>query len=471
MWFKNAIFYQIYPLGFCNVPKQNSWDYSNSWNNACAPLDSNNSENIRKVCNWIPHLQKLQINAVYFSPLFQSDSHGYDTRDYYTIDSRLGSNDDFAFVCNELHSHGIRVVVDGVFNHVGRGFWAFRDVLKNRENSLYKDWFFIDWNRDSVWKDSQGRGDGFFTEGWEGHYDLVKLNLRNPAVVDHLFGAIKKWIELFHIDGIRLDVAYCLDDNFLQQLRSFTESLPGEKLVLIGEILFGDYNTKVNDKMLHSCTNYECYKGLWSSCNDNNLFEIAYAFNRQQGVAENHNNQIGIYAGKSLFSFVDNHDVSRLASTVTKKEYLAIIYGMLFSMHGTPCLYYGSEWGILGDKKGGDHGLRPCLSHPEWNELTDFIAKLSYLHSVKKALYEGTYTQLMITNSQLIFMRKIGNEKPIVVAINISDSEYWAVPNNSAYGAFSGLSGNWKNLITGEIESLSGSLCLASKSILFIEEQ
>src|SRR5574344_2564808 len=104
MWFKNAIFYQIYPLGFCNVPKQNSWDYSNSWNNACAPLDSNNSENIRKVCNWIPHLQKLQINAVYFSPLFQSDSHGYDTRDYYTIDSRLGSNDDFAFVCNELHS-------------------------------------------------------------------------------------------------------------------------------------------------------------------------------------------------------------------------------------------------------------------------------------------------------------------------------------------------------------------------------
>lgn len=115
MWAYESVFYQIYPLGFCGAPFEN---------------DSKEESRILKVIDWIPHIKKLGANAIYFSPVFDSDTHGYNTRDYRKIDCRLGTNEDFAKVCKELHENGIKVVLDGVFNHVGRGFWAFQDVLK-----------------------------------------------------------------------------------------------------------------------------------------------------------------------------------------------------------------------------------------------------------------------------------------------------------------------------------------------------
>ena len=252
MWHENAVFYQIYPIGFCGAPDTN---------------DGVTVSRILKVIDWIPHLKELGITALYFSPVFQSDAHGYDTRDYYTIDCRLGTNDDFKKVCASLKENGIRVVLDGVFNHTGRGFWAFEDVLKNRENSPYKDWFNINFGGNSCYNDD------LWYEGWEGHFELVKLNLRNPDVKNHLFSAI---------DGLRLDVAYCLDMDFLRELRGFCKGLKNDFL-LLGEMLHGDYNRLVNDQMLDSCTNYECYKGLYSSFNSMNMFEISYSLNRQFG--------------------------------------------------------------------------------------------------------------------------------------------------------------------------------------------
>ena len=199
MWAYESVFYQIYPLGFCGAPFEN---------------DGVEVNRIQKVIDWIPHIKKLGANAIYFSPVFESDTHGYNTRDYTKIDKRLGTNADFAKVCDALHKEGIRVVLDGVFNHVGRGFWAFQDVLQNRENSRYKDWFArIDFGGNSNYND------GLWYEGWEGNYDLVKLNLRNEEVVQHIFSAIKGWIEEFDIDGLRLDVAYCLDEDFARRLR------------------------------------------------------------------------------------------------------------------------------------------------------------------------------------------------------------------------------------------------------------
>ena len=197
MWFEESVFYQIYPLGLCGAPREND--------GVCVPR-------IRKVLDFVPHIQKLGANAVYFSPVFQSDAHGYDTRDYTVLDCRLGTNQDFAQVCRALHDAGIRVVLDGVFNHVGRGFWAFQDVLKNRENSPYKDWFFVHFDGNN------GYNDGLWYESWEGHFELVKLNLRNNAVVEYLFSCIRGWVEEFDVDGLRLDVAYCLDQDFLRRL-------------------------------------------------------------------------------------------------------------------------------------------------------------------------------------------------------------------------------------------------------------
>lgn len=407
MWATNSVFYQIYPLGFCGAPKEN---------------DGQLVPRIRKVVEIIPHIKKLNIDAIYFSPVFESDRHGYDTRDYTKIDVRLGSNEDFAFVCKTLKENGIKVVLDGVFNHVGRGFFAFQDVLQNRENSIYKDWFHISFEGDSCFND------GLWYEGWEGHFELVKLNLENPNVIEYLFSCIEMWIEEFNIDGLRLDVAYCLEESFMRKLREFSNSV-GEDFFLLGEVLFGDYNRIVNDEMLHSCTNYECYKGLYSSFNDMNLFEIAHSLNRQFGKEGS-----AIYKGKHLLSFADNHDVIRVASILKEQKHLPLVYALLFGMPGIPCIYYGSEWGITGVKdKNSDDDLRPEIKSPEWNDLTTLISSLALIRKQHKSLIFGEYKSVVLTNRQLIFEREFEGER-IWVAVNADSSEYYARFNSSASG-------------------------------------
>ncbi len=398
MWAYDSIFYQIYPLGFCGAPFEN---------------DGNLAHRIRKVEDWIPHIKRLGANAVYFGPVFESDTHGYNTRDYTAVDCRLGTKEDLKHVCDALHREGIKVVLDGVFNHVGRGFHAFRDVLENREASRYRDWFYLDFHGNSNYND------GLWYEGWEGNYDLVRLNLRNEDVVAHLFSAIKGWIEDFDIDGLRLDVAYCLDLDFLRRLRRFTgEQKPG--FFLLGELLHGDYNRFVNDEMLHSATNYECYKGLYSSFNSRNMFEIVHSLQRQFG-----SEPWCVYRGKRLLSFVDNHDVTRVASILDRPEHLPLIYAMAFGMPGIPCVYYGSEWGAKAEKKEGDPALRACFDHPEENGLTEWIGRLARAYHDHKALRYGDFRSIVLTNGQCIFQRCFEDER-ILVAVNMDEVPYTA---------------------------------------------
>lgn len=398
MWAYESVFYQIYPLGFCGAPFEN---------------DGEQQSRILKVIDWIPHIGKLGANAIYFSPLFESDTHGYNTRDYTKIDCRLGTNEDFARVCEELHRADIRIVLDGVFNHVGRGFWAFQDVLQNRENSRYRDWFHIDFGGNSNYND------GLWYEGWEGNFDLVKLNLQNPEVVRHIFDAIKYWVEAFDIDGLRLDVAYCLDREFLKNLRSYTDSLK-EDFFLVGETLHGDYKQWANDEMCHSVTNYECYHGMHSSFNSMNMFEICHSLIRQYGPEE-----WTLYKGLHLFNFVDNHDVSRIASVLNDERHLPLIYALCFGMPGIPCIYYGSEWGAEGDKSAGDPALRACFDEPEFGELAEWIAKLADVKKNSRALNFGGFRSIVLTNHQCIFERACEDER-ILVAINASDQPYTA---------------------------------------------
>lgn len=394
MWSYESVFYQIYPLGFCGAPFEN---------------DGVPAHRILKVNDWIPHILKLGANAIYFSPVFESDTHGYNTRDYAKIDTRLGSNEDFANVCSKLHENGIKVVLDGVFNHVGRGFFAFEDVLKNRSDSPYKDWFFINFDGNSNYND------GLWYEGWEGNFDLVKINLRNEAVIEYLFSCIKGWIEEFDIDGLRLDVAYCLDHDFIRRLRAHCDSLKAD-FFLVGETLHGDYNQLMNDTMLHSVTNYECYKGLHSSFNSLNMFEISHSLLRQFGP-----DQWTLYKGKHLLSFVDNHDVTRIASLLNNEQHLPLIYTMMFCMPGIPCVYYGSEWGTKARKEDGDPQLRVSFDAPEWNTLTDFISRLAAIKKESEALNYGTFRSVLLTNKQCIFERKSEHER-VYIAIN-ADSE------------------------------------------------
>ncbi len=446
MWAYESVFYQIYPIGFCGAPHVN---------------DGVPAHRITRVAEWASYLEGLGVGAVLLNPVFESGSHGYDTRDLMRVDCRLGDDADLADVVAALHAHGIRVVLDAVFNHVGRDFWAFRDVRERRWDSPYRDWFNLNFDGDSCF------GDGFWYEGWEGIYDLVKLNLRNPAVVDYLLGCVRSWRERYGIDGLRLDVAYALDHDFLRALRRQADELsrtpawvggaasaPADEdgiaarlvgdagFVLIGETLHGDYNQLVNPEMLDSCTNYECYKGLYSSFNSKNMFEIAHSLHRQFG-----GDPWCIYRGKHLLSFADNHDVTRLASILADARCIRPAYGVLFGMPGIPCLYYGSEWGQTGVKGAHDDwDLRPVFDAPAPNDLTAFIARLAAVRragAAARALCHGGYRNVVITNKQLLFERSVepcGDEPAarVLVAVNAVD-ELFELHADELRGSFTDL--------------------------------
>ena len=399
-WAQDAIFYHIYPLGLCGAPPRN--DFSSPAEPRLAQLHS-----------WLDHIQGLGANALYLGPLFESTSHGYDTADYYWVDRRLGTNETLAALADDLHRRGMRLILDGVFNHVGRDFWAFRDLRQNLQASPYRGWF--------AGLDFAGRspkGDSFSYEGWAGHYGLVKLNLEEPAVRHHLLEAVRQWIEADHIDGLRLDAADCISLDFHRELAAFTRRLKPD-FWLTGEIIHGDYREWANPETLDSVTNYECYKGLYSSLNDRNYFEIAYALNRQFGPQ-------GLYRGLPLYNFADNHDVDRVASVLKDPAQLCLLYALLFTMPGVPSLYYGSEWGLPGRRTPtSDAALRPALAleparraapHPA---LPEAIARLARLRHASPVLRYGDYQQLHVSPEQLAFARTFSGET-LVVALNAS---------------------------------------------------
>ena len=395
-WVNQSIIYHIYPLGFCGAPEYN---------------DGVQRYRLDKLIDWIPHLKELNINAVYLGPVFESTKHGYDTKDYYKIDVRLGDNTSFKKICQLLHANGIKIILDGVFNHVGRDFWAFKDVQQNRQNSDYCGWFHhLNFGGNSP------MGDPFWYEGWGGYYDLVKLNLQNPCVTEHLLDAVGMWIDEFGIDGLRLDAADCVDMNFFRQLKDFCHKKRPD-FWLMGEIIHGNYSRWANGDMLDSVTNYECYKGIYSSHNDHNYFEIAHSLQRQFS-------QGGIYANLCLYSFLDNHDVDRIASHLKDKNHLKNAYTIMYGMPGVPSVYYGSEWGIEATRtRTDDKPLRPELTLgqiPNANEeLNRYIAKLGKIRNSLKALQFGNFKNECIRNEQLVFSRSY-HHQTVYIALNLS---------------------------------------------------
>ena len=401
MWFENTVFYQIYPLTLTGAPERNE-----DPENTALLHKQAGKHRVLEIRKFIPHLKKLGVGAVYLNPVFESDSHGYDTRDYRLTDSRLGTNEDLRTLCGELHDAGIRVVFDGVFNHVGRGFFAFRDLKKNREASPYKDWFKVNFAGDSHF------GDGFWYEGWEGHYELVKLNLDNPSVQNYLLESIDLWFREFDIDGIRLDVAYLLPLWFIDKVKQRIRSLKPDAF-LLGEVL-GDNARRFYDQgHVDAITDYPLYKALWSSMNSLNFFELAHTIKRTYGE---------MYRGLQLFSFADNHDVERIASKLTDPEKLPLVYALLFTLPGIPCVYYGSEWGAEGKKeRGSDASLRPAYKKPLPNALTARITSLIALRNRTPELQRGTLKDLRLTNRAYAFLRELDGFST-AVAVNADDA-------------------------------------------------
>ena len=394
-WYEQAIFYHMYPLGITGAPKTN--------------VQTEVTDRFKELDQWIPHIRSLGCNAIYIGPLFESSSHGYDTRDYKLVDRRLGTNDDFREFTKLCHENGIKVVVDGVFNHTGREFFAFKDIQEKKWDSPYKDWYK---GVNFGWQSPLG--DPFGYEAWQGHFELPCLNLYNQQVKDYLFDVIRFWMDEFDIDGIRLDCANILDFNFMKEMRAKTASMKPD-FWLMGEVIHGDYSRWVNPEMLHSVTNYELHKSIYSGFNDHNFFEIAHNVRRLEAI------------GRQLYTFLDNHDEDRIASKLKVKEHLYPVYTCLMTLPGIPSIYYGGEWGTEGKRTSTyDDDLRPCIPAekiPELNcELTDFISRLGKIHEENEELHTGKYQELLLTNRQYAYARW-GNNSLIITALNNDDNE------------------------------------------------
>ncbi len=400
-WIKKSAIYHIYPMGFCGCERTRA---------EC----TSEQHRIRKIIEWVPHLKSMHINAVYLGPIFESAAHGYDTTDYKKIDARLGTNEDFKDVCKALHDNGIRVILDGVFNHVGREHAAFKDVCANRNNSRYCGWFCnLNFGGNSPYND------GFWYEGWNNCYDLVKLNLRNNEVVEYLLDAVKMWIDEWDIDGIRFDAADCLDNDFIKRIHTFTRNMKPD-FWLMGEIIHGDYRRWANPEMFDCVTNYQCYKGIYSSHNDRNYFEIAHSIEYQ----------LGQYGDIYMYNFVDNHDVARLASQLTDYDRIGCCYTLMYTMYGVPSIYYGSEFGIKGAKGRGadaDIAIRPCLELDDIpgrdDALLAHISALGAIRSELPALQSGAYKKIDLKNQTFLYQRELDGQV-VYIALNISDGDY-----------------------------------------------
>ncbi len=399
-WYDESIFYHIYPLGLTGAPKQNPYGDPEHRLNTLLP--------------WIAHIKALGFNALYIGPLFESVGHGYETTDYKKLDSRLGTNEDLAAFVAECHRQGIRVVLDGVFNHTGRDFFAFQDIKQHREQSAYKDWYC----NVNFWGNNE-YNDGFSYENWGGHNLLVKLNQQNPAVKDYICDVIRFWVREFDIDGIRLDAADVLDFNYMKALRQTANEVKPD-FWLMGEVIHGDYTRWVNEGTLHCVTNYTLHKALYSGHNDHNYFEIAHTVKRlyEMGGCR--------VDGLRLYNFVDNHDVERIYTKLNKKAHFTPVHILLYTLPGVPSVYYGSEFGIEGKKERfSDDSLRPALSLSDCreNDCSRLIKTLGRIRQQHFALSYGDYKEILLTNRQYAFSRT-KDQTTVFVTVNNDDSDY-----------------------------------------------
>ncbi|MCR5357545.1 MAG: alpha-amylase [Lachnospiraceae bacterium] len=449
-WYDEAVFYHIYPLGLLGAPKENKYDGI--------------THRLPELNPWVDHIKAIGCNAIYIGPLFESEGHGYETTDYKKLDSRLGDNNDLKKFVKLCHKSGVRVIFDGVFNHTGRSFFAFKDLKEHREGSRYRDWYC-----NVNFYGNNEYNDGFSYDNWGGYNLLVKLNQRNPEVRDYICDVIRFWISEFDVDGIRLDAADVLDFDFMKALRATANEVKPE-FWLMGEVIHGDYTRWVNEGTLHSVTNYNLHKALYSGHNDHNYFEIAHTVKRLYDMGGSRPD------GLKLYNFTDNHDVERIYTRLNNKAHLTPVNILLYTLPGIPSVYYGSEFGIEGKKENhSDASLRPALNLNDFkdaiksNPVTALTARLGMIRQNTPALSYGDYRELRLTNRQYAFARKSGNGF-CAVAVNNDDNPCPMSLPVEGGGSYTGLiSGNKVAVENGQInitvEGNSGDIWVPTESI------
>jgi len=401
-WVEHAVWWQVYPLGFTGA-------------GATGGAGTPPAHRLRRLVDWLDYAIELGVSGLALGPVFASDTHGYDTVDHYRIDPRLGDADDFARLVAAAHDRGMRVLLDGVFNHVGRGFPAFRRVLDQGPSAPEASWFRLTWPAGS----SPGTEPDYAT--FEGHGGLVALNHEEPAVADYVTDVLCHWLRA-GADGWRLDAAYAVPHRFWAEVLGRVRAAHPEAY-LVGEVIHGDYAAIVSETGLDAVTQYELWKAVWSSLNDGNLFELAWALDR-------HNTWLDAFAP---LTFVGNHDVTRIASALTDERHLPHALAVLFTVGGTPSVYYGDEQafrGVKEERPGGDDAVRPefpaegpgGLAPYGWptyrlhQELIGLRRRHPWLHRARTAPVE-------LSNTRLLLEATDGTDR-LLVALNIDDAPF-----------------------------------------------
>jgi cyclomaltodextrinase / maltogenic alpha-amylase / neopullulanase len=398
-WIEQAVWWQVFPLGFVGAESEAD---------PCAPL----THRLSHLQGWLDYAADLGVSGLALGPIFAASTHGYDTVDHFRIDPRLGDEADFDALVEAARARGLRILLDGVFNHVGRGHPAFQAVLRQGPGARQTEWFRLTWPRGS------SPGDEPDYACFEGHRHLVTLNHDAPAVADLVAAVMSHWMDR-GADGWRLDAAYAVPRHFWANVLPRLRAAHPDAYI-VGEVIHGDYARIVQDTGMDAVTQYELWKAVWSALNDRNLFELAHAIER-------HNGYLDTFVP---LTFVGNHDVTRIASRLTDERHLPHALAILLTCGGTPSIYAGDEQAFRGVKEeriGGDDAIRPAFP-PTPSGLAPYGWPVYRLHQSLIALrrrhawlHRARARRTHLTNEQLVLTLAEGSAR-LMLALNLADA-------------------------------------------------
>lgn len=388
-WVRHAIWWQVYPLGFVGA-------------HPADPPPGPAEHRLSRIIDWLDHAVSLGASGLALGPVFASRTHGYDTTDHYRIDPRLGADGDFDRLVGEAHRRGLRVLLDGVFNHVGRDFPKYREAI-DRGDPQAASWF-------------RGRPGRFHP--FEGHADLITLDHANTAVADYTVEVMSHWLRR-GADGWRLDAAYAVPEAFWSKVLPRVRAEHPDAW-FVAEVIHGDYSGFVEASGVDSVTQYELWKAIWSSLNDGNFHELDWALERHNGFLENF----------LPLTFVGNHDVTRIATRLHRAEHIEHALVVLFTVGGIPSVYAGDEFGLRAvkeDRAGGDDAVRPEFAaalRDSSGGVPDVLNLHRYLIGLRRRhpwLHEARTEALQLDNRTYAYRSRCGDDA-LVIALNVEDA-------------------------------------------------
>lgn len=418
-WMQESTVYQIFPERFCNGDNGINPEEVLPWGKGKVTHHSMYGGDLRGVINKLDYLKELGIDIVYLTPIFKSNTtHKYNTCDYFNIDSQFGTVETAKELVEKCHERGMKIILDAVFNHSGNDFFAFEDLLKNQENSKYKDWYFADSYPVSFEKGN------YYTFG-KNHRNMPKLNTNNNEVREYLLGVGEYWVKEIGIDGWRLDVCDEIGHDFWRAFRKRIKSV-NKDAAIIGEIMH-ESNSFLKGDQLDSIMNYPFKTG------------VTDFFAKKSIDVQEFSNILGVNrmlymdsVVKQMWNLIDSHDTKRfLTECEDDLDAMKLAVGFQFTYVGVPYIYYGDEIGMDG---GDDPQNRKCMiwdENKQNKDMFEYFKKLIRIRKENKTLVYGEYKELYCKDNILVFERNYNEEKIIVIINNNKENKSIKIPFES----------------------------------------